>query len=549
MSRSRDAFDELLEDVDEIEGMHGEIVESTFKKLYKSPYYNICLLALAWAATLTTSTLLTTVGPLSVSSLGASDSVATFSIGIFLIGAALSSVPSGWLFSTLGRKRGFLIGCAGQVVGSSLGGLGLHYEKVWVVLMGCLFVGFGQGIGQFYRFSATEMTPDELKPRAVTYVLAGGVIAAFLGPISATYSVDFFSKPYQGSYAACSIIGLGNALIVLMVRFTKLPGEQRGAGVVPKTPQLNLNEGDNMHLKEGSRNSNARDSKDAFLSIIKRRPLKEIIKQPLFIVSCIIPTVAHTLMVMLMSSVTLAMDSSGYSFQQAALVMELHFLAMFGPGFITGMAIQRFGTLVVSVVGGVFFASACLVMILGEDFYSYTFGMALCGIGWNLSFSAGTVMLMSSYEPEEATYVQAFNDFVLFTTAGSMSLVSGLIFKDYGWLVLVYVVSVFVLLNMGFFVFAWRLKAVLDAAASGETLYEAIAPGAKQGYDEDPSDNEDNEGESSPNHTRNSVVSESGWWRRVDSETGSIGRTWSESSERQLSTEGSHNLSLRTPVA
>ena len=104
-----------------------------------------------------------------VSSLGASDSVATFSIGIFLVGAALSSVPSGWLFSTF-----FLVGCFCQVLGSSFGGLGLHSERVWVVLIGCLFVGFGQGI-EFYRFSATEMTPDELKPRAVTYVLAGGV--------------------------------------------------------------------------------------------------------------------------------------------------------------------------------------------------------------------------------------------------------------------------------------------------------------------------------------------------------------------------------------
>ena len=393
------------------------------------------------------------------------------------------------------------------------------------------------------------MTPDELKPRAVTYVLAGGVIAAFLGPISATYSAYFFAKPYQGSYAACSIIGLGNALIVTMVRFVKLPGESRGVDTVANTPRLKLDEGDDDGaVKERSTSRTTQGNKDAFLSVIKRRPLKEIIKKPLFVVSCIIPTIAHTLMVMLMSSVTLAMTKSGFSFQQSALVMELHFLAMFGPGFITGAAIQRFGTLVVSIIGGVFFASACVAMTLGDNIYNYACGMILCGIGWNLSFSAGTVMLMSSYEPDEATYVQAFNDFVLFTTAGSMSIVSGSIFKEYGWHVLVYVVSVFVLLNMAFFVFAWRLKAVVDAAEGSETLYEAISPGAKTGYEEYPSDNEDHMEGGSPSPTRSSIVSESGWWRRVDSET-EMSRTLSTSSERQLSTEGSQNLSLRTPVA
>ena len=186
--------------------------------------------------------------------------------------------------------------------------------------------------------------------------------------------------------------------------------------------------------------------------------------------------------------------------------------------------------------------------------FNYAFGMILCGIGWNLSFSAGTVMLMSSYRPEEATYVQAFNDFVLFSTAGAMSLVSGYIFTEHGWQVLVYVVTVFVVLNMGFFVFAWRLKAVLDAAEGEETLYEAIAPGAKTGYNEYPSDNEDNElaaGQGSPSSPirKSSVVSETGWWRHVDSETEFVERrSFSQSSDRQLSEEGSQNMTLRTSV-
>jgi len=525
------------------QSMATEDFSQRLKAMYLSPYYNICLLALAWAATLTTSTLLTTVGPLSVKSLGASDSAATFSIGIFLIGAAISSVPSGWLFGTLGRQKGFLLGCFGQILGSAFGVIGINYNKVWVVLMGCMFVGFGQGIGQFYRFSATEMTPNEIRPRAVTYVLAGGILAAFLGPISANYSADFFGKQYQGSFAAMAIIGLGNILIVMMVRFVKLPGEPGGEPVETK-PKLNL-EDEELTLSPARRTS-AQKTDEALLSLLRKRPLKVIIKQPLFIVSCIIPTVAHTLMVMLMSSVTLAMVASGFGFSDSAMVMELHFLAMFSPGFVTGSAIQRYGTLIVSIVGGVFFASSCVVMALGETIYSYSFGMILCGIGWNLSFSAGTVMLMGSYRPEEATYVQAFNDFVLFSVAGGNSLVSGWIFSTYGWSVLVYTVSVIVVLNMGFFIFAWRLRAVLEANED-KPLYEAISPGGTLGEGEYPSDNEDEE-EKLRNGTgrASSVLSESGWWRHVDSETEFVERK--SSSGRQLSTEGKESMTLRSAV-
>lgn len=167
---------------------------------------NIGFLAIAWALTLTTATLLTTIGPLSAVQIGASDSLASFTVGIFLIGAALSSVPSGILFRRFGRFIGFTVGCTCQLVGSILGFLSLYNNDLTTLFFGCFILGLGQGLGQFYRFSAIELSPPELKSRAVTYVLSGGIIAAFLGPTAATYSAKILSTEYQGSFLAITLV-------------------------------------------------------------------------------------------------------------------------------------------------------------------------------------------------------------------------------------------------------------------------------------------------------------------------------------------------------
>lgn len=184
-----------------------------------SPYRNIGLLSLAWALTLTTSTLLTTVGPLSASSIGGSSALSAFTIGIFLIGAASSSVPSGWLFRRYGRFGGFTVGCMCQVIGSILGTWSILQESMPILFCGCFCIGLGQGLGQFYRFSAVELSPPGLKDRAVTYVLTGGIIAAFLGPTCAAYSKNLFGTKYEGSYAVIALIAVANEMVLMLVKF------------------------------------------------------------------------------------------------------------------------------------------------------------------------------------------------------------------------------------------------------------------------------------------------------------------------------------------
>jgi len=431
------------------------------------PYWNIFFLAMAWALTLTTSTLLTTIGPLSSRELGFSDDLASFTIGIFLLGAAASSVPSAWLFQRLGRLWGFAVGCLCQVIGSLLSFVAISQTVPLLLYFGCFFVGLGQGLGQFYRFSAVEVSPDHLKASAVTYVLSGGVIAAFMGPISANNTANLTRRSYEGSFLIMGLIGFLNFLDILMVRFPHKEDH--------KQQQLNVKKKFAINEESETKNDDDDDfspTTDLIRSLLyeeKRLTLREITMQPLFIVSCAVATLAHTIMVMVMSAVTLAMTADGYSFAECSLVMELHFFAMFGPGFITGRLIGQIGVFNVALIGGVLFAASVVVLGVGTASWNYILGMILIGVGWNLSFSSGTVMLTGCYKPVDATRVQAVNDFILFSVASASSLIAGVIFGGAGWSVLIYVVTGLITANLLLFFTAHRLKSAVDQSVNIST--------------------------------------------------------------------------------
>eukprot|EP01038_Epipyxis_sp_PR26KG_P016165 gene16165-21978_t len=434
-----------------------------------NPYWNIFFLALAWALTLTTSTLLTTIGPIASEKLGASEAFAAFMIGIFLIGAALSSVPSAYIFRKHGRFVGFSIGCFCQLTGSVLGALSLISNKLYILFLGSFFIGLGQGLGQFYRFTVIELTPPELKNTAITYVLSGGIIAAFLGPTAAQNTVDLLGEKYFGSFIIIGLIAILNQITIIMVKFNPPPptsilfccsnksceviGESDNSEttIVPEA-KLNISQIDNSSNSQSLLGS-------AILSVAPtQRTSFQILIDPDFALSCTVATIAHTIMIMLMSNISIEVVKNGYSFNNSALVMELHILAMYAPGFITGMFMQKWGTLSIAALGGVLFGASCVVLIINSDLWNFILGMILCGIGWNFSFSAGTVMLTSSYQPIEAPKVQAINDFILFTVAGSSSLIAGYIYSELGWKNLVYVVLVMMVLNLLLFVTIWVKK-------------------------------------------------------------------------------------------
>jgi MFS family permease len=201
---------------------------------------------------------------LAAKDIGASDVLAPFTIGTFLIGAAASSVPSGQLFRAYGRYWGFAFGCLCQLAGCAVGSLAMIVDSIPLLFLGCFCVGLGQGLGQFYRFAAVEVASESNKSKAVTYVLTGGVLAAFLGPTSANYTKDFVSHEYFGSFLSMGVIGLLNWALVALVNFPD------------NDPAIQIGQcGDGR----------------------KSRPLREILSQPIFILSCTIATLAHTVMV------------------------------------------------------------------------------------------------------------------------------------------------------------------------------------------------------------------------------------------------------------
>ncbi|KAJ1431643.1 major facilitator superfamily domain-containing protein [Ochromonadaceae sp. CCMP2298] len=390
---------------------------TAWEAFYNGPYWNIFFLALAYAWTLTTSTLLTTIGPLCARGLGVSKALSAFTIGAFLIGAAVASVPSGHIFRTYGRLAGFRIGVMCQTVGAILGVLALVTNVSAFLFLGCFGIGLGQGMGQFYRFASVELCPPELLKKAVTYVISGGVISAFLGPTTAQWSAPLPPERFLGSFVAIGVIGLVHQLTINAVRFASAPAPAPAPAPASAPSYESVSNSDTI------------------------RSWGKIASQPMFGFSCAIATMAHTVMITLMSNVTLAIDESGYGFNTAVLVLELHFFFMFAPGFFTASLLERYGSYRVSLLGSL--ASALSVVVLAVDggLVGYVIGMMLNGLGWNLSFSAGTVMLTSCYSETEATEVQGLNDFIIFSVAGSASLLSGLLYGAEGWKVLVYTVG------------------------------------------------------------------------------------------------------------
>jgi predicted MFS family arabinose efflux permease len=437
-----------------------------FSNIKKHPMWNIAWLAMAWALTLTTSTLLNSIGPLSAKRLNCSDQAATFTVGTFLFGAAFSSVPSGWLFRKLGRFAGFSVGCLCQVVGGVIGYFAMTLEWPSFLFTGCFLVGLGQGLGQFYRFSAIELSPDNFKANAVTYVLTGGVLAAYLGPLVADNSIDLFKQEYVGSFMFMSVIGITNWLILFLVNFPKVNKkvDDKDNDIDNDTDEVNL-----IGWKPGKKP----------ISQTVVRTTSEIVKQPAFIIACMVATLAHTIMIMLMSCVTLSMTYYGYDFTQCSLVMTLHFMGMFGPGFISGSFILTSGPLVVSLFGGVLLVGSVVSFSIGTEMWNFITGMILCGIGWNFSFSSGTVMLTRCYLPHEATSVQAINDAILFSVAGTGSLISGAIFAYYGWQTLIYVTSTLIVANLVLFFLAWGFRSTME-----EDIKEEIPISGSNGSDQ-----------------------------------------------------------------
>lgn len=330
--------------------------------------------------------------------LGADKSLATAPVTGFNIGIALGALPAAFAISTLGRRGGFTAGAGMTGLGGLVACIALLYSQFWLFALGLLFIGVGGAFVQQYRFAAADAAPPEYKPKAISWVLFGGVFTAILGPQIVIHTKDLFAPfTFAGAFAGVVVLALFGAVLI---SFMKAPDPVSAAAMAGQLPP---------------------------------RSRKEIVTQPVYAVGLICAVGSYTLMTFLMTGAPLAMVSAGCTQEQAFLGISWHVLAMFAPSFVTGSLIVKFGRERIIIVGLMMLIVTAMIGLHGESLWHFWAALILLGLGWNFGFIGATAMVADSYRPSEKGIAQGFHDAVLFTSVAFSSLMSGVVFNAGGW--------------------------------------------------------------------------------------------------------------------
>ncbi|MFA0114141.1 MFS transporter [Vibrio sp. 10N.261.46.E11] len=384
---------------------------------------NVWLLSLCQALLMTGNILLISVIGLIGKQIAPSVSMITLPVALQFLGLMAATIPASLISGKLGRKRGFSIGNAVGITGASLATYALSQQHFYLFCFATFLLGIGIGFGTLYRFAAIEVCDENARHRAISISMAGGVLAAVLGPNLAIMSQQWSQDGlYIGAFA--SLIGL-NILALLILQTIQFP--------------------------KVSFNSQA----------TKADPLSVIVKAPNFIGAVFAAMVAYAVMNILMTATPLAMIGCGFDFTKAAGVIEWHVLGMFVPAFFTGPLIEKFGSRVMILVGGVLFVVCIAINIHGESIWHFRAALVVLGVGWNFMFIAATGLFSQSYQPRNKAKAQALNEFVVFGCVTITAMLSGWLESTAGWQKLNIYVLPFVLAVIVIFAFsakASRLK-------------------------------------------------------------------------------------------
>ena len=320
--------------------------------------------------------------------------MATLPVTGFVAGAALSTALVARHQRAWGRQRTFQVGLLVAIASTALCAYAAATRNFWLLVAATLIAGYYNANAGLYRFAATEIVDASFKERAISWVLAGGIIGAVVGPNLASVTRDSLPVPFAGAYAALALVALMSFAVMSFIKFPPLP--------VPSA----ANPG---------------------------RPLREIARQPVFIVAVVACSLGYGVMNLLMAATPIAMAQCSHPFKSAALVLEWHVLGMFVPSFFTGSLIKRFGALPIMGVG-VLLNLVCIVVALsGVDLMQFLVALFALGLGWNFLFIGGTTLFTEAYRPEEKTTAQAAMDFCIFTTMTVTSFASGALVTTQGW--------------------------------------------------------------------------------------------------------------------
>jgi MFS family permease len=327
-------------------------------------------------------------------SLAPSPWLATLPVTGYVAGGALFTALVARHQRAWGRKRAFQLGLGVAIASSALCAFAAMQHQFWLLVASTVLAGYYNANAGLYRFAATELVESRFKERAISWVLAGGILGGVIGPSLASATRDVLPVAFAGAYAALVGVALLSLALLSFIHFPPL--------TLPSATHPG-------------------------------RPLPEIARQPVFIVATIACALGYGAMNLLMAATPIAMSQCGHPFKSAALVLEWHVLGMYVPSFFTGSLIKRVGALPVMGVGVLLTAACVVVALSGVELMQFLAALILLGVGWNFLFIGGTTLLTEAYRPEEKTKAQAALDFWVFATMTVTSFSSGALVTTRGW--------------------------------------------------------------------------------------------------------------------
>ena len=363
-------------------------------------------------------------GSLAGAFLTTNPALATLPISIMMLTTMLMAGPVSLFMGKYGRRAGFLFGVSMGALGGLIGAWALFEGEFYMLLIASAFSGMYQSCHGFFRFAAADTASDDFKPKAISWVLAGGLGAALIGPeLGARLHDHFELAPFAGVYLAIAALNLLFAPILLFL---------------------------NIPLPE---NSTGQQNSEV--------PVIDILKRPAVVVAILCGMVSFALMNLVMTATPLAMQACGFNPETSADVVRWHVIAMFGPSFFTGNLIKRFGAPKIIGTGLLLLGASGVVALSGIELLNFYIALILLGLGWNFGFIGATAFLASIVEPEYRAKVQGFNDFCVFGLVAFASFSSGGLLSWFGWEAVLMAMPPFLLLAaVGLIWLMGRQKAV-----------------------------------------------------------------------------------------
>ena len=321
--------------------------------------------------------------------------MATLPVTGYVVGGALSTILVARTQARWGRRRSFQLGLVVAAIASALCAYAAVTRNFWLLVAATVIAGYYSANAALYRFAGPELVAPAFKERAISLVLAGGIVGAFAGPNLASATRSLLAVPFAAAYVALVAVALLSLAALSLIRFPTHVAQQPGVG--------------------------------------SGRPLGEIARQPVFIVAVIAAALGYGVMNLLMAATPIAMQRCGLPFSDAALVLEWHVLGMFVPSFFTGHLIKRFGALPIMAIGVLLEAACIAVALSGIDLMQFLVALFTLGVGWNFLYIGGTTLLTATYRPEEKNKAQGAMDFCVFSTMALTSFASGALVTTQGW--------------------------------------------------------------------------------------------------------------------